>query len=94
MPTLANATISSAAKSQRNASQYQQQQYSSTQNTHRNGQAYYNAIGATPVPVFDPALPSPIVIVHQTAKSVLTKSVQERKHRGTSRNLLGGFYTS
>lgn len=63
-------------------------------NTHRTGQYYHNRLPLSPVPVYDPVLPSPTVIVHQIAKNVMTKSVQERKHRGTSRNVLGGFYTS
>lgn len=47
-------------------------------------------------PVFDPMLPSPTVVVHGSAARSLgfNKSVQERKHRGTSRNTSGGFYTS
>ena len=40
------------------------------------------------------ALPSPLVVVHPEPKSGFNKSVIERKHRGTSRNVLGGFYTS
>lgn len=47
-----------------------------------------------PSPQLDPALPSPLVIVHGQARSGFNKSVQERKHRGASRNVLGGFYTS
>lgn len=45
-------------------------------------------------PVHDPALPAPRVVVHHTNKHPFNKSVQARKHRGTSRNVLGGFFTS
>ena len=63
-------------------------------NTHRNGQFYQNAFAAGPIPVFDPVLPSPIVVVHGNAKNSFNKTNYERKHAGTSRNVLGGFYTS
>jgi len=45
------------------------------------------------VPVFDPELPRPIVVVHGTVQQATQRYV-ERKHRGTSRNVLGGYYTS
>jgi hypothetical protein len=62
-------------------------------NTHRNG-AYYNNAFVQPVPVFDPQLPSPIVVVHSVCKNTFKTNGGEMKHRGVSRNALGSFYTS
>lgn len=63
-------------------------------NSHRTGNYYHNNF-TQPTVVYDPQLPSPIVIVHSAARETLSnKTNAERKHRGTSRNVLGGFYTS
>lgn len=63
--------------------------------TSRRAYAYAH-LPPVPLPVFDPLLPSPTVVIHGSAARSLgfNKSVQERKHRGTSRNTSGGFYTS
>lgn len=39
-------------------------------------------------------LPAPIITRHGNLRHVVSKGMMERKHRGTSRNVLGGFYTS
>ncbi len=48
---------------------------------------------ASPTAVHDPELPRPIVVVHGTVQTGTQRYV-ERKHRGMSRNVLGGYYTS
>lgn len=100
-PTLASVFATSGARSlqQTNggaaaAAAASSSRPSAERNTHRNGAYYNNAFSLQPVAVFDPQLPSPIVVVHQSAKNGFNKSVQERKHRGISRNVLGGYYTS
>jgi hypothetical protein len=50
--------------------------------------------GGSPTAVYDPSLPHPTVVVHQATPGNAQKNVQERKHRGVSRNVLGGYYTS
>jgi hypothetical protein len=50
--------------------------------------------GGSPTAVYDPSLPHPTVVVHQATPGSAQKNVQERKHRGVSRNVLGGYYTS
>jgi len=47
-----------------------------------------------PVPSDDPFRPNPVVAVHNVNAVGKRKAAGERKHRGTSRNVLGGFYTS
>jgi hypothetical protein len=51
-----------------------------------------------PEPSIDPVVPAPVIVpVHKVNINATSKSgvaVWDRKHRGISRNVLGGFYTS
>lgn len=55
----------------------------------RSGNTIYNNSFVNSAVVYDPVLPSPIVIVHSCAKNVFNKTNPERKHRGTSRTHIG-----
>lgn len=54
----------------------------------------YGHLPAYQTEVFDPALPSPTVVVHKIEKNNFNKNSNMRKHRGESRNVLGGLFTS
>ena len=71
----------------------------SSQNRFLKGQSVprsyaYNHLPSYHTEVYDPSLPMPTVVIHKTAKDSFNKNSNMRKHRGESRNVLGGMYTS